>query len=109
MRWRAQIFYWNEGAVSGVLCKNIFVADLLGSQNLFKILETSLIVENSENVVKRGCFLKILGWRAQIFYWNEGAVSGVLRENIFVADLLGTPYLFELLQSSLTFKNSKMW
>ena len=68
MRWRAQIFYRNEGAVSGVLCKNIFVADLLGSQNLFKILETSLIVENSENVVKSGCFEKCLLWRAPVFF-----------------------------------------
>ena len=64
-------------------------------------------MKTSKSVVKSGCFLKILGWRAQIFYWNEGAVSGVLRKNIFVADLLGTPYLFELLQSSLTFKNSE--
>ena len=66
-------------------------------------------MKTSKSVVKSGCFLKIPGWRAHIFYWNEGAVSGVLRKNIFVADLLGTSYLCELLQSSLTFKNSKMW
>ena len=35
---RAQIFYWHEGAVSSVLCKNIFVADLFGSQYLLEIL-----------------------------------------------------------------------
>ena len=45
-------------------------------------------MKTSKSVVKSGCFLKIPGWRAHIFYWNEGAVSGVLRENIFVADLL---------------------
>ena len=43
LRWRAQPFYWNEGAVSGVLCKNIFVVDLLGSQYLFEILQTLLL------------------------------------------------------------------
>ena len=84
MRWRAQIFYRNEGAVSGVLCKNIFVADLLGSQNLFKILETSLIVENSENVVKSGCFEKCLLWRAPIFFkMKEGYTVSCVKISIF--------------------------
>ena len=45
-------------AVKGVLCKNILVADLSGSQYLFKILQTSLTVKNSENVVKSGCLEK---------------------------------------------------
>ena len=52
----AHIIYWNEGAVSGVLRKNIFVANLLGSQYLFEILQISLTVKNSENIVKSGCF-----------------------------------------------------
>ena len=55
-RWKAQVFCWNEGAVSSVLCKNIFVADLLGSQYLFEILQTSFAVKNSEIVVKSECF-----------------------------------------------------
>ena len=50
-KWRAKIFFWYEGAVSGVLCKIIFVVDLLGSQYLFKILQTSLTVKNNKNVV----------------------------------------------------------
>ena len=36
------MFCWMEGAVSDVLCKNIFSADLLGSWHLFEILKTSL-------------------------------------------------------------------
>ena len=38
--------------------KNIFVADLLRSQYLFKILQTSLTVKNSENGLKSGGFEK---------------------------------------------------
>ena len=74
LRWKAQTFYWNEGAVSGVLCKSIFEADLLGSQHLFEILQTSLTVKNSENVVKSGCFEKYLRWRAPIFFLHEGGM-----------------------------------
>ena len=48
--------------------KNIFVADLLRSQYLFKILQTSLTVKNSENGVKSGCFEKYSRWRAPIFF-----------------------------------------
>ena len=43
VRWRAKTFRWNEGAVLGILCENIFVTDLLGSQHLFEVLQTSLI------------------------------------------------------------------
>ena len=32
------------------MCKNIFIADLLGSQYLFEILQTSLNVKNSKNI-----------------------------------------------------------
>ena len=48
--------------------KNIFVADLLGSQYLFEILQTSLTVKNSENGVKYGCFEKCSRWRAPVFF-----------------------------------------
>ena len=67
MRGRAQIFCWNEGVVSGILCKNIFVTDLSGSNHLFEILQTSLTFKNSENVVKSGCFEKCLRWAASFF------------------------------------------
>ena len=67
MRLRAQIFCWNEGAVSGILCKNTFVTDLSGSQHLFEILQTSLTFKNSENGVKSGCFEKYSQWRAPNF------------------------------------------
>ena len=36
------------------------IADLLGSQYLFEILQISLIVKNSENMVKSGCFKNLL-------------------------------------------------
>ena len=49
------------------LCKIIFVADLSGSQHLFQVLQTSLIFKNSENVVKSGCFEKLLRWKRQFF------------------------------------------
>ena len=62
-----KFFFGNEGAVSGALYKNNFVSDLLGSQHLLEILPTSLTFKNSENVVKSGCFEKLLPWRAPIF------------------------------------------
>ena len=84
MRWRAQIFCWNEGAVSGILCKKIFVTDLSGSQHLFEILQTSLTFKNSENVVKSGCFEKPRRWRAPIFSeMKEGYKVSCVRILIF--------------------------
>ena len=41
-----------------VSCVKLFFADLLRIQYLFEILQTSLTVKNSENVVKSGCFGK---------------------------------------------------
>ena len=61
------IFFLNKGEVEGVLCKNILLANLLGSQHLLEILQTSLTFKNSEKVVKSGCFVKLLRWRAPIF------------------------------------------
>ena len=68
------IFFWNKGEVEGVLCKNILLANLLGSQHLLEILQTSLTFKNSEKVVKSGCFEKLLRWRAPIFFGNEGGI-----------------------------------
>ena len=67
-------FFGNEGAVSGVLYKNNFVSDLLGSQYLLEILSSSLTVKNNENGVKGGCFEKLLRWRAPIFSRNDGRI-----------------------------------
>ena len=74
MRWRVQIFYWNEGTVSGVLNKNICVADLLGRQYLFETLQISFTVNNSKNVVKSGCFKKRFQWRTPTFFRNDGDI-----------------------------------
>ena len=52
----------------------IFLADLLESQYLFEILQTSLTIKNSENVVKGRCFENRLRWRAPTFFRNEGEI-----------------------------------
>ena len=54
-------------------------------------------------------FLKAFAMESSIYCWNEGAVSGVLCKNIFLADLLVSHDLFEILQTSLTVKIVKMW
>ena len=53
-------FFSNQGGVKSVLCKNVLLADLLGSKHLLEILQTLLTYKNSENVVKSGCFEKLL-------------------------------------------------
>ena len=60
--------FWNGERKFYLKCKNSVLADLLGSQYLFEILQTSLTVKNSESIVKRGCFEKCLRWRAPIFF-----------------------------------------
>ena len=80
------------------MCKNGFLAKLLGSQYLFEILHTSLTVKNSENVEKSGCFEKRLRWRAPISFRNEGGISFRI--------LLGGRYLFEILYTCYTVKTS---
>ena len=40
------------------MCKNILIVDLLGSQHLFEVLQTSLTLINSEYVVKSRYFKK---------------------------------------------------
>ena len=49
------------------MCKNIFLADLLGSQRLCEILQTSLTVKKSENGVKSKCFEKFSDGERQFF------------------------------------------
>ena len=60
--------------VYGVLCKNIFLANLLGSQHLLEILQTSLIFKNTEKLVKSGCFEKLLRSRALILFQDDGGI-----------------------------------
>ena len=67
------------------MCKNILLADLLGSQHLIEILQTSLTFKNSEKVVKSGCFENLLRWRAPIFFRNDGGISNLLFKNIDVS------------------------
>ena len=55
-------------------CVKMVLAELLGSQNLFEISQTSLTVKNSENVVKSGCFKKLLQWRAPISFRNDRGI-----------------------------------
>ena len=79
-----KIFIWNKRGVWGVLCKNILLADLLGSQHLLKILQTSLTIKNSERVVKIRCFEKRLWRRVPIYFRNKGWIWSVLCKNIDV-------------------------
>ena len=51
-----------------VLRKNILLVNLLESQHLLEILQTSLAIKNGEKVVKSGCFEKRLLWRVLIFF-----------------------------------------
>ena len=79
-----------------MFCKNIFVADLLGSQYFFEILQTSLNVKNGENMSKSGCFKKCFLWGAPVFFeMKEGyKVSSV--KYWYFDKLLGGWYLFEI-------------
>ena len=45
-----------------VSCVKKSLAESIGSQYLFEILQTPLCVKNNENVVKSGCFEKGLRW-----------------------------------------------
>ena len=63
-----------ECKVSKYSVKIFCLSDLLGSQYLFGILQSSLIVKNSENGIKSRCFEKWLRWRAPIFVRNEGGI-----------------------------------
>ena len=62
------------------MCKNIFVADLLRSQFLFELLQTSLTVKNSENGMVGGGGGGVDAWKnvsdgqRQFFFRNEGRI-----------------------------------
>ena len=55
----SKIFYLKEGTGVRCLCKNVLLDDLLGSQYLPEISQTSLTFKNSENMEKNDCFKKI--------------------------------------------------
>ena len=58
-----------------VPCVKIFCwLILLRSQYLIEMLEISLTFKNSENVVKSGCSVRCLRWRALIFSQNESGI-----------------------------------
>ena len=65
---------------------NILLSNLLRIHHLFEIIQTSLTVKSSENVVKSGCFEKRLLWRAPIFFQNEGRIYSL--SCIFIDTLL---------------------
>ena len=50
------------------------LTDLLGSQYLFEILQTSLTVNSTENLVNSKFFKKHLQWRVPNFFRNEGGI-----------------------------------
>ena len=52
-------------------------------------------------------FLQASVRESPIFFRNERGVQGVLCKNSSLADLLGSLYLFEILQTSFNLKNSK--
>ena len=52
-------------------------------------------------------FLQASVRESPIFFRNEGGVQGALCKNSSLADLLGSLYLFEILQTSFNLKNSK--
>ena len=54
--------------------KKYFIADLLGSQQLLEVLQTSFTFKNYEKVIKSGCFENRLQWIAPIFFRNEGGI-----------------------------------
>ena len=60
LQWRAHFFEMKEGYK--VSCVKKSLAESIGSQYLFEILQTPLCVKNNENVVKSGCFEKGLRW-----------------------------------------------
>ena len=67
------------------MCKDILLTDLLGTQSLLEILQTSLTFKNTEKAVKIGCFEKLLQWRASVvFEMTEGYKISCVKLLMFV-------------------------
>ena len=64
---KSAIFFEIKEGSKVYLCENILLADLLESQHLLEMLQTSLTFKNSEKVVKSGCFKKRLRWTVPFF------------------------------------------
>ena len=61
-----------------------FFSNLLGTQYFFEILHASLIVKNSEYMVKSECFEKTLRWKAPIFFkMKEGYQTSCVKILMF--------------------------
>ena len=61
-----------------------FFRNLLGTQYFFEILHASLIVKNSEYMVKSECFEKTLRWKAPIFFkMKEGYQTSCVKILMF--------------------------
>lgn len=76
------------------MCRSSFLADLLGNYYLFEILHTSLTVENSGNVVKRGCFGKPFYVECQLFAVTkvEYKVCYFIRRSVFILGIAHLTY-----------------
>ena len=73
------------------MSKNISVADLLRSQYLFKLLQTSLTVKNSENGVESGCFEKCSRWRALDGRLNQEYQNALVDSSLLHRDIITIP------------------
>ena len=56
-----------EGCKVSCLKKYWHFVNLLGGQYLFEILHTSPTVKASQNVLRSGCFLRLLWWECSCF------------------------------------------
>ena len=54
------------------MCKNILLADLLGSQLLLEILQISFTFKSIEKSAKKWMFRETFAMESTIFFWNEG-------------------------------------
>ena len=97
--WRGSIFFEIDGYKAS--CVKILMFWYITSRLVF-----IWTVKTSKIVVKSECFKKQLRWRTYSFS-NEGGVQGILCKKIFLADLLGSQHLLEILQASHNFKNSE--
>ena len=67
--------------------------NLVAGQHLFEIWHTSSTVKTSKNEVKRGCSKKFM-WLQALLFCDLMEGCKVFCVKIFLADLLGSQYLF---------------
>ena len=78
------------------MCKNIFLADLSGSQYLFEILLTSLTFRNGENVLKENVSKSVCNGERKFFFEMKEEYKNLVEKYWYFAKLLGGWYLFEI-------------